>query len=189
MIGALKQLETARLRLRPWRERDLDELHRIALLPDVYRYLTGQPPTEDETAAQLDRFRRHWDEHGFGLWAVEERSTGRFVGRIGLAYHRLWPNDPEVGWKLDPAVWGRGYATEGGAASLAYAFETLGVDRVVSIVHPQNVRSIRVMERLGLEPWRQVWWEEQEIMLEVHSKRRAAPPPAARPARAAARTR
>jgi RimJ/RimL family protein N-acetyltransferase len=75
----------------------------------------------------------------------------------------------EVGWALDPAVWGRGYATEGGAAALAHAFGELGVDRVVSIVHPENAASIAVMERLGIRPWRTVWWPEGGIDLDVRA--------------------
>jgi RimJ/RimL family protein N-acetyltransferase len=117
----------------------------------------------------LRRWRAHWDEHGYGLWAVEERAGGRFVGRIGLSHHRLLPQDVEVGWALDPAVWGRGYATEGGAAALAHAFGELGVGRVVSIVHPENAASIAVMERLGIRPWRTVWWPEGGIDLDVRA--------------------
>lgn len=130
--------------------------------PRVVRYLTpgGRPMSRAETEAQLARFRSHWREHGFGIWAVEERATRRLVGRVGLSYHRLWPEEPELGWKLDAAVWGRGYATEGGAAGLAYAFETLGVPRVVSIIHPENERSLRVARRLGFVPDGTLLWPE-----------------------------
>jgi RimJ/RimL family protein N-acetyltransferase len=169
------ELETARLRLRQWRDGDLELLVRLNRDPRVVRYLTpgGRPLSRAETEAQLARFRRHWDEHGFGLWAAEERASGRLVGRIGLAYHRLWPTEPEVGWKLDPDVWGRGYATEGGAASLRHAFETLGAARVVSIVHPENAASIRVMERLGLSLDGTLWWPEGEVELLRYAVRRS----------------
>ena len=135
------------------------------------RYLspTGAPFTPDESRAALARWRGHWEEHGYGVWAVEERATGRFVGRIGLSHHRLWPKDVELGWALDPAVWGRGYATEGGRAALDYAFTALGRDRVVSIVHPANAASIAVMTRLGIEPWRSVWWPDGDLELEVRA--------------------
>jgi RimJ/RimL family protein N-acetyltransferase len=131
------------------------------------RYL--RPADREESLRQSERFAAHWDEHGYGLWAVEERESGRFVGRIGLSHHRLWPQDVETGWALDPAVWGRGYATEGGRAALDYAFRTLGRERVVSIVHPENAASIAVMTRLGIEPWRNVWWPEGEVELDVRA--------------------
>ncbi len=135
--------------------------------PRVVRYLTpgGRPLSRAETEEQVRRFEWHWGEHGFGIWAVEEKASGRLAGRIGIQYHRLWPDDPEVGWKLDPAVWGRGYATEGGRASIRHAFGTLDVPRVVSIVHPANAPSIAVMERLGLTLAGRLWWPEAELDL------------------------
>ena len=160
-------IETERLLLRAWRDDDFDELARLNADPRVVRYLTpgGRAMSREETEAQLEHFRRHWRDHGFGIWAAEERATGRLVGRIGLSYHRLWPDEPELGWKLDPAVWGRGYATEGGAAGLAYAFETLRVPRVVSIIHPENDPSIRVAERLGFSVDGTLPWSEAGIDL------------------------
>jgi len=139
--------------------------------PVFTRYLnpTGAPFTPEESAAALARYRAHWVEHGYGVWAVEERETGRLVGRLGLSHHRLWPQDVEVGWGLEPAVWGRGYATEGGRAALDHAFTELGRDRVVSIVHPENAASIAVMTRLGIEPWRSVPWPGAGIDLEVRA--------------------
>ena len=141
--------------------------------PRVSRWLTptGAPVPREGTAAQLAHFGAHWEEHGFGTWAVEELESGRLVGRIGLQYHRLWPHEPELGWKLDPSVWGRGYATEGGAAGLRHAFETLGCDRVVSVIHPRNEPSIRVAERLGERPHARVDWPEGGVALDVYAIR------------------
>jgi RimJ/RimL family protein N-acetyltransferase len=133
----------------------------------VYRYTAGRPFTRAETEAQLARYRTHWEEHGFGLWALEERASGRLVGRAGLSWHRLWPSEPELGWMLDPDVWGGGYATEAGSAALRHAFESLGLVRVVSIVHPQNEASFRVARRLAMRPWRSVGWDETGITLAV----------------------
>ena len=139
------------------------------------RYLApgGRLATREDAVEGLARYRAHWEERGYGIWAVEERASRRFVGRIGLSHHRLWPEDVEVGWALDPEVWGRGYATEGGAAALAHAFGELGRDRVVSITHPENAGSIAVMRRLGIEPWRTVWWPDGDIDLEVRAIGRA----------------
>ncbi|MBD0329070.1 MAG: GNAT family N-acetyltransferase [Thermoleophilia bacterium] len=173
----MSELETERLLLRRWRDGDLAGLARLNADPSVVRYLTpgGRAMSRAESEEQLRRFRRHWREHGFGLWAVEEKASGRLVGRIGLQYHRLWPTDPEVGWKLDPAVWGRGYATEGGRASIRHAFETLGVPRVVSIVHPDNAPSIAVMERLGLALAGRPWWTEGDLELLRYALERSRP--------------
>jgi RimJ/RimL family protein N-acetyltransferase len=125
--------------------------------------------TAEETARQAERVRRHWERFGYGIWAVEERDSRRFVGRVGLSHHRLWPEDVEVGWALDPDVWGRGYATEAGRTSIDYAFGPLALPRLVSIVHPENAASIGVMERLGITPWRRVRWPEGGIDLEVRT--------------------
>ncbi len=123
--------------------------------------------------AQLERFRRHWDEHGFGLWALEEKSSGLLVGRSGLSLHRLWPAEPELGWMLDPCVRGQGYATEAGAAALHHAFGRLALERVVSIIHPENVSSFSVAERLRIAPWREVDLDDTGIALQVWSTSRA----------------
>jgi RimJ/RimL family protein N-acetyltransferase len=167
----MTELETERLRLRLWRDEDLDRLAELNADPRVSRWLTptGAPISRDDTAEQLARFRRHWNEHGFGIWALEERTTGALVGRAGLQYHRLWLQEPELGWKLDPVVWGRGYATEAGAAGLRHAFETLGRERVVSIIHPRNEPSIRVAERLGFSPHADVDWPDGGLALAVYA--------------------
>jgi RimJ/RimL family protein N-acetyltransferase len=116
----------------------------------VYRYLRGRPLTRDETAADMARWERHWAEHGFGLLAIDDRETGALIGRSGLAYHKVWPTDPEVGWKIDPARWGQGLATEAGAACIRWGFGELGFERLVSICLPGNAASRRVMAKLGL---------------------------------------
>ena len=161
----MRELETGRLRLRAWRDDDAPRLDRLYADARFMRYLGPR----GDGATAIGVYRAHWTEHGFGLWAVEERATGRFVGRAGLSFHRLWPDDPEVGWALDPEYWGRGYATEAGAASLRHAFATLGYERVVSITLPDNAASIRVMGRLGIRPYREVWWPEGSAMLEVRA--------------------
>ena len=148
-------------------------MHRLNGDERVYRYMSGLPLTRGESEAQLERYRCHWDEHGFGLWALEEKSSGLLVGRSGLSFHRLWPADPELGWMLDPDVWGRGYATEAGAAALHHAFARLALERVVSIIHPENVTSFRVAERLGIAPWREVDLDDTGIALQVWSTSRA----------------
>jgi RimJ/RimL family protein N-acetyltransferase len=168
----LDELETPRLRLRRWREADLDTLVRWQSDSALMRHMGKPSFTREETEADLARHEDHWREHGFGLWAAEEKKTGALVGRAGLAYHRLWPDDPEVGWLIDTAWQGRGLATEAGAACISYAFEELGFERVVSICTAENAASRRVMEKLGLEPWREVDDPLLGLTLMVHARER-----------------
>ena len=141
-------VETERLRLRRFEPADADELSRWFVDAEFVRHLPGLR-TRDDAVAMLERIDAHWDEHGFGALAVEERATGELIGRTGPAYHRAWPHDPEVGWWIAPERQRQGLATEAGAASVAYTFETLGFNRVVSITLAGNVASRRVMEKLG----------------------------------------
>jgi RimJ/RimL family protein N-acetyltransferase len=146
------ELETARLLLRLWREDDLDAYARICADPEVTRYVIG-PLSRQESEEQVWRFVRHWEERGFGLWAVEHRASGGFIGFIGLLHQHDWPigeHKTEVGWRLDRAYWGRGLATEGARASVRYGFEELGLERIISIINPQNLASRRVAEKAGL---------------------------------------
>jgi RimJ/RimL family protein N-acetyltransferase len=145
-------LETARLLLRPWRQEDLDPYARICADPEVTRYVTG-PLSRQESEEQVSRFVRHWEERGFGLWAVEYRASGAFIGFIGLLHQHDWPigeDKTEVGWRLDRAFWGQGLATEGAQTSVRYGFEQLGLERIISIINPKNLASRRVAEKAGL---------------------------------------
>lgn len=150
-------LETPHLRLREWRWDDIGEMARVYAHPEVERFL--QPMSRTETEDQVAYLVAHWEHEGVGAWAVEDTETGRFLGRIGLLRHVDWPGEPvEVGWTLDREVWGRGLATEGGAASIRYGFEMLGVNRIINITLPGNARSRRVMEKLGLSYGGQAFW-------------------------------
>jgi RimJ/RimL family protein N-acetyltransferase len=162
-------LQTARLRLRRWRDEDLATLARWNADPVVMRHMGQAPMTLEESAVTLDRYRRHWDEHGFGIWAVELLATGQLVGRIGLSYHRAWPDDPELGWLIDPAHVGLELATEGGAAGVEYGFGVLGAQRLVSICTEENAESRRVMDKLGFRLHQRVPFDELGITLWVHA--------------------
>jgi RimJ/RimL family protein N-acetyltransferase len=133
------------------------------------RHMGRGTMTLEESADALARYRSHWDEHGFGLWAAELLGTGELVGRIGLSYHRAWPGDPELGWLIDPAHVGLGLATEGGAAGVEYGFGAFGAQRLVSICTEENVESRRVMEKLGFRLHEQIPFEEFGITLWVHA--------------------
>jgi RimJ/RimL family protein N-acetyltransferase len=145
------EVVTERLRLRQWRKDDVAALARLYAEPGYLEHMPRM--TTAQTAEQVARFRLRWEEDGFSQWAAEDRSTGAFVGRIGLLRHRDWPLEEgpvEVGWVLAPEARGRGLATEGGRASVDAAFAYIDVDRVISITAPANIRSRRVMQRLAL---------------------------------------
>jgi RimJ/RimL family protein N-acetyltransferase len=141
-------LETERLRLRWLREDDFDEYAKMCRDPEVMRFLGGVLLTDIEVWRQMATIMGHWYFRGYGIWAVEEKSTGKLVGRVGCLYPIGWPAF-EVGWTLARDSWGRGYATEAAQRVLAYAFTELDRDHLISLIAPENVASIRVAERLG----------------------------------------
>lgn len=155
MTGAVPVLETARLRLRGWRDDDVDAYAAICGDPEVMRWLgaAGTPLTPAESAEQLAGFRRHWDDHGFGLWCVTAKPDDTCLGFVGLAVPRFLPEilpAIEIGWRLARAAWGQGYATEAARAVVAYAFGTAGLDRIVSVTRPPNRGSWNIMGKLGM---------------------------------------
>lgn len=144
-------LETARLRLRPWRSGDPAAFAAMNADPGVMRYFPG-PLTRAESdvfaAAIQDRFGA-W---GFGFWAVETEALP-FAGFIGLsrpAYEAAFLPAVEVGWRLDPRCQGLGLATEGARAALAFGFDHVGLDQIIAVAPRANTPSIRVMQRLGM---------------------------------------
>jgi RimJ/RimL family protein N-acetyltransferase len=143
-------LDTERLRLRMFRDADLEAYAAMSADPEVMRYLgaTGQPLTRQEAWRQMAMFLGHWQLRGYGVWAMEERATGVLVGRVGLFNPDGWPG-LECIWALARGAWGKGYATEGARRALQYAFTELGQARVISLIRPDNTASIRVAERLG----------------------------------------
>lgn len=151
--GPLRDLQTARLDLRRFQESDVDELAQVFSDPEVWRFPLDRGMTQDETAAFLERQIAHWTERGFGCWCAREIATGRVIGYLGLSVPTFAPEvlpAVEVGWRLASGSWGKGYATEGGAAALDEAFGSLGLERVCSIPQAGNAASARVAERLGM---------------------------------------
>src|SRR4051794_19399015 len=103
------EILTPRLRLRAWADGDVESLADIYGDPESVGYL--QPLDLEGTRRQVERIKAHWQERDFGLWAVEERATGRFSGRVGLMHHDTWdatPHDAEVGWVIARDLWGQG---------------------------------------------------------------------------------
>lgn len=154
------EFETERLVLRQLQGSDFETYAQIFADPEVMRYL-GVGPTMGKPMSRSDAWRSlaimlgHWQIRGYGMWAVVEKASGRFVGRVGLHNPEGWPG-LEVGWTLGREHWGRGFATEAGQAAMQYAFEVLDFPHILSVIHPENRGSIRVAERLGMKferPW------------------------------------
>jgi RimJ/RimL family protein N-acetyltransferase len=142
-------LQTERLILRMFSEEDFAQHAAICADPEVTRFLgEGRPLTRGEAWRHMAMMLGHWQLRGFGPWAVEERATGSFIGRIGFFNPEGWPGF-ELGWVLARDCWGKGYAGEGARRALDYAFKEMGRDHVISLIHPENLASMKVAERLG----------------------------------------
>jgi RimJ/RimL family protein N-acetyltransferase len=146
---SIPTLETPRLLLRQFRQNDSDALAALHADPEVMKFLgDGRPKARAEMWLAMASYLGHWELRGYGLWAVEEKATGKFVGRIGLLNPEGWPG-LEVAWTLARDRWGNGFATEGAKAALEYAFSVLKLEHVISLIHPDNAASIRVAMRIG----------------------------------------
>jgi RimJ/RimL family protein N-acetyltransferase len=140
-------LETERLRLRAWRNDDLDAFAAFTSDREATRFVGGTFSRGD-TWRRIAMFLGHWQLRGFGNWAIEERASGAFVGYGGLWKPEGWP-EPEVMWGLLPTFHGRGYATEAATRARTFAFQDLRWPTAVSYIVAENLPSRRVAERLG----------------------------------------
>lgn len=155
MVAEWPRIETDRLALRRWDlAGDLAAYAAICADPEVMRYIgDGRVATRDETAEKLEQFEQTWDERGVGHFAVELRDTGELIGNTGLAVPDFLPEilpAVEIGWRLARAHWRRGYATEAARAALDFAWDPVGLDRVVSVHAVGNDASGNVMQKLGM---------------------------------------
>jgi RimJ/RimL family protein N-acetyltransferase len=142
-------LETPRLILRPFRGEDLDPYAALCADIEVMRYIgMGVALTRTDAWRSIAGMLGHWQLLGYGMWAVERKSDGAFLGRAGFLDPPGYPGF-EIGWTFAREHWGQGYATEAARTALAYAFDVLDRDRVISLIRPGNERSMRVAEKLG----------------------------------------
>ncbi len=148
----VRELRTARLRLRQWRPDDYEPWARLNGDAQAMRFY---PALLDRAAADAlaDRFAARLAEQGWGMWAVEVAGGDPFVGSVGLnvpAFEAHFTPAIEVGWRLLPEHWGNGYAAEAARAAVAFGYDRLGLDEIVSFTTAVNRPSRRVMERLGM---------------------------------------
>ena len=141
------QIATPRLLLRVPRAADLDPWAEMMTDEEVARFIGGVTPRPVAWRALMTMIGA-WHATGFAMFSVIEKATGRWVGRLGPWMPEGWPG-PEVGWAIVRDCWGRGYATEGSAAAIDWAFDHLGWDRVIHSISPDNVASQAVARKLG----------------------------------------
>jgi RimJ/RimL family protein N-acetyltransferase len=161
------QIETGRLKLRQIEMADLDEFAALHADPEVTRFV--RPLDRAAARERLELAGLEWAQQGYGMLAVLDRATDRFLGRTGLKH---WPqfDEIELGWILRRDVWGQGYATEAAGACADWAFRELDLPCLTAMIHPANVRSVGVAERLGFKPLREDVLLGDPVV--VHGRRR-----------------
>jgi RimJ/RimL family protein N-acetyltransferase len=143
-------IHTARLTLRPFEEADVVPMMEIHQDPAVIKHvLFGAAPGGVTVAwRNVAMMIGHWHLRGYGQWAVVERATGQTIGRVGPYYPEGWPGI-ELGWIIRRDRWANGFGTEAARAALDWIWLHVGTDRVISIIQPDNTRSIRIAEKIG----------------------------------------
>lgn len=170
LAAPIPLVSTARLLLREHRFADLAAFTAMFQKPGFYAFLGGQPLPEEDVWTKVLRNSGHWSLLGFGYWAVEETATGRYIGAVGFADWRraMEPSlkgEPEIGWVLDPAVHGRGYATEAVAAALAWGKAHFVCSRTVCIIDPANAPSLRVAAKHGYQSIAETIYKDKPIIV------------------------
>jgi ribosomal-protein-alanine N-acetyltransferase len=144
-------LTTARLQLQPFDKLHFDGLRTLNTSPEVMRYISGRPETAEETAALIARVKAAWATLGYAWWAFIDRESGRLIGSGCIQNMERNPAHPlEIGWRLSPDAWGKGYATEAAEAMADFAFNSLGSEELCAVCHLENTGSEKIMKRLGM---------------------------------------
>lgn len=163
-------LVTERLRLRGHRLNDFADCTAMWTDPLVFRHIGGKPFTQEEVWTRLLRYVGHWAWLGFGYWAVEEKASGQFIGELGFGDFKrdIKPSlkdMPELGWALVSQAHGKGYATEGVRAAIAWGDKHFGPIRTACLIHPENVASVRVAEKCGYREFQRTTYKGHETIL------------------------
>ena len=165
----LPDVTTDRLDLRRFQSDDLDELAVVFANQEVWQFPYGRAFSREETAGFLDAQICEWKDCGFGCWIARERTHNRVIGYVGISIPMFLPEilpAVEVGWRFDPAVWGKGFASEGALAALEASFTTLGLGEVCSVPQADNPASSRVCDRIGMR-------FEREVTIPANARRGA----------------
>ncbi|MFJ3926056.1 GNAT family N-acetyltransferase [Streptomyces sp. NPDC090022] len=165
----MTEIFTPRLLLRRWQEDDLTPLSEINADPAVMRWTDdGSPRDLDQTAEDIERYEEEWDEEGFGLFAVELLGTGELVGFTGLTVPEFLP-EAALAFRLGRAFWGQGYASEAAHASLEFALQDRGLERVISICREGDSAAENVLHKLGMTLDRELADPVHRYPLRVHA--------------------
>lgn len=164
------ELSTERLRMRAHTRDDAARVTALWQDPVVVRHFGGMPMAEEDCWSRLLRYVGHWQLNGYGLWAVEERDGGAFVGDVGLFEGRRglgerFDSAPEAGWVLRPTGHGKGYAREIMNAALAWGEAEHGWTRTVCMIDPENMASLRTAAALGYAMFDQRQYKGKELVL------------------------
>lgn len=164
-------LTTARLTLRPFADEHLAGLHAMNREPEVMRFITGRPETLDETRASIERVKAKWIEWGYSWWAIFEHDSNDIIGAGCIQHLQRDAGLPmELGWRLRPEYWGKGYASEAARAMAQFAFDTTGTPELVAVCHQDNMASAQVMRRLGMSYRGIERWYDTETTVYVISR-------------------
>ena len=151
-LDSLTKLSIAGFKLRSLQLTDLESLISIWRNPNVIRFLPsqGKPISKINTQKTLDSFMDHWRQKGYGVWAIIENGTSQMVGYCGLRYLAEL-DETEILYGLQPEYWGRGIATQVAKTVISYGFTVANLNRIIAMTLPQNIASIRVIEKAGLQ--------------------------------------
>jgi RimJ/RimL family protein N-acetyltransferase len=169
MLKAAPVIETERLHLRGHAYDDLADCAAMWGDPTVTRFISGKPSPLQKTWSGMLAYIGHWELMGFGYWLIEEKASRKFIGEMGFAdfkrnISQAMRGCPEFGFALAPCANGKGYATEAGLAVVAWSDENLTCDKTVCLVNPENVRSLRVVEKCGYCVFEEGSYNEQPVL-------------------------
>ena len=157
----MPEIETARLRLRHFTLEDLGDLFRLYSDPEVMKYLSLR--TSEQTQASLHKHITQWLEYNFGMWAVIYKQSGIMIGRCGLSFLEN-TRDVELGDLFDKDYWNKGLATEASVATLNYGFREVELSKIVAIANPENIASIRVIQKVGMQFQKNAHYYNQDVV-------------------------
>ncbi|MFE0044210.1 GNAT family N-acetyltransferase [Streptomyces albireticuli] len=169
----MTEIHTPRLLLRRWHEDDVPFMADINADPRVMRWVgDGSVADADTTAEAIERWEEEWDDEGFGIFAVELLGSGELIGCTGLSWAEFSPEelpDVAIGWRLGAQFWGQGYASEAAHATLEFALQDRGLDRVVAVIRTGDEASENVARKLGMAPERETTHPVHDFPMTVHA--------------------